>query len=347
MNTQNLLPPTEKSLTRTEVGEKANEWARAQVFADYLSRKTRNTLLTQRMALNSLAFFLGDARQGEALATHPEAWQGMSWGIVTGFGQWMLQEGYSTNTVNNRLSVVKTYARLAAKAGTLSADALTLIQTVSGYRREEAANLDTQRTQTRKGFKKEASTSLNGEQVKALQRQLGNGRSPQQQRDLLLLCLFAEHGLRVGELLGLRVGNVHLAEGTLTFYRPKTKKTTTHRLTAETRAALVAYLQHHPAQTEATASLLLTTSRLHKDGSNGRLQPTAMSYRALQKRAEHFGRQMGLVTVSAHDFRHYCATDMARKGYELKRLMDWFGWTSPAMAMRYVESTTIQERDKG
>jgi integrase len=55
--------------------------------------------------------------------------------------------------------------------------------------------------------------------------------------------------------------------------------------------------------------------------------------------------QIGI--LSAHDCRHYCATDMARKGYTIKKLMDWFGWTSPAMAMRYVESAEIHVRDMG
>ena len=58
-------------------------------------------------------------------------------------------------------------------------------------------------------------------------------------------------------------------------------------------------------------------------------------------------RERKIGTLSAHDCRHYCATDMARKGYTLKKLMDWFGWTSPAMAMRYVESAEIHVRDMG
>ncbi len=33
--------------------------------------------------------------------------------------------------------------------------------------------------------------------------------------------------------------------------------------------------------------------------------------------------------------------------YTIKKLMDWFGWTSPAMAMRYVESAEIHVRDMG
>lgn len=54
-----------------------------------------------------------------------------------------------------------------------------------------------------------------------------------------------------------------------------------------------------------------------------------------------------LAKLSAHDCRHYCATDMARKGYDVKHLMQWFGWSSPAMAMRYVAEREVVVRDKG
>jgi hypothetical protein len=40
-------------------------------------------------------------------------------GLVEGFDKWLLHQGYSLASVNNRLSAVKVYARLAAKAGVI------------------------------------------------------------------------------------------------------------------------------------------------------------------------------------------------------------------------------------
>ena len=46
----------------------------------------------------------------------PVAWQGVTWGLVEGFVKWLLNQGYSLASINNRLSAVKVYVRLAAKA---------------------------------------------------------------------------------------------------------------------------------------------------------------------------------------------------------------------------------------
>ncbi|MBC8492724.1 MAG: site-specific integrase, partial [Chloroflexi bacterium] len=44
---------------------------------------------------------------------------------------------------------------------------------------------------------------------------------------------------------------------------------------------------------------------------------------------------------SAHDCRHYWATQAARSGTPIDRLQDAGGWSSPAMPLRYVEAAKI------
>jgi integrase len=56
---------------------------------------------------------------------------------------------------------------------------------------------------------------------------------------------------------------------------------------------------------------------------------------------ELLGRHAGIENLSPHDCRHYAATYEARKGTQLDRLIDMFGWNSPAMAMRYIEAAHI------
>lgn len=72
-----------------------------------------------------------------------------------------------------------------------------------------------------------------------------------------------------------------------------------------------------------------------------------MSRIRISERVAWLGKQLGLEKLSAHDCRHYCATQMARLGYGVDELLAWFGWTSAQTAMRYVASTEVQERDKG
>ena len=63
--------------------------------------------------------------------------------------------------------------------------------------------------------------------------------------------------------------------------------------------------------------------------------------RALNKRVELLGRHAGIEGLSPHDCRHYAATFEARKGTPVDRLVDMFGWNSPAMAFRYIEAVQI------
>lgn len=71
-----------------------------------------------------------------------QTWAGVTWGLVQAFKAWQLQQGYAIGSINGRLSTVRTYAELAAKAGAIGADELRLIQTVKGYAKAEAENVD-------------------------------------------------------------------------------------------------------------------------------------------------------------------------------------------------------------
>ena len=93
--------------------------------------------------------------------------------------------------------------------------------------------------------------------------------------------------------------------------------------------------------------LLLTTTRLRKDGSGGRLRRGGLSRIRLSERVAWLGKQAGIPKLSAHDCRHHAATRMARLGYGVDELMDWFGWSSAQTAMRYVASVEVKARDRG
>jgi hypothetical protein len=126
-------------------GQAANQVAARSVFADYRSRKADNTLRQQDAGLKLFAAYLHSVRvttyagdqplTAEALAGAPAAWAGLTWGLVEGFVRWLLPQGYSVGSINVRLSTVKTYAKLAAKAGTVAKDELALIRSVAGYGR--------------------------------------------------------------------------------------------------------------------------------------------------------------------------------------------------------------------
>ena len=173
------------------------------------------------------------------LAGAPAAWAGVTWGLVSKFRDWLLTRGYAIGSVNLHLTTLRTYAGLAMQAGVIPAGECAAIRAVRGYGRTEGKHVDSARTPTRKGAKKAQPVSLTPEQAARLKAQPD---TPQGRRDALLLCLLLDHGLRVGEVAGLAVGDFDLAAGELRFYRPKVDKIQTHRLTADTLAAARAYL---------------------------------------------------------------------------------------------------------
>lgn len=258
----------------------------------------------------------------------PAAWQGVTWGLVEGFVKWLLLQGYSLATVNNRLSAVKVYARLAAKAGVIPPAEAALIREVRGYGATEGKRVDEKRPQTRLGYKKGGAIVLTAEQARMLK--TSHPPTPQGVRDRLLLCLFLDLGLRASEVAALRVED--LAEpGYLVVYRQKTDTINKMELTMDILQALATY---EPYLRES--GILLRGSR-----KNGKLTDQVMSVRAIGARVKLLGRDiLGVWELSPHDLRHTWAT-RAAKGSNPFVLRDAGGWTNMQTPSRYVERSKV------
>jgi integrase len=342
----------------TQAGQAANQAARANVFEDYKERKAKNTIRRQDADLDLFATFLQAILDTQAkklkledndlvdeflrsagqsvgdLANDPEAWHGITWGLVKAFVKWQLRQGYAVATVNIRLSTVKTFCKLATQAGAIKPEELAMIRTVAGYQHGEIKKVDEKRIEngipTRYGYKKAESVSITPAQAKALKSQPD---TPQGRRDQLLMCLLLDLGLRCGEVAILTVDNFNLVAGVLTFFRPKINKSQTHRLINDSMAAAKAYFQNDaPAIGD-----IWRGSRKGKHGLTGQ----GMTERAITQRVRVLGESVGLHSLSAHDCRHYWATQAARNNTPMDRLQDAGGWSSLAMPSRYIESAKI------
>jgi len=321
---------------RSEVGKAANQAAARSAFADYRSRKAPNTVRRQDAALALFSEYLteaaGDGPSGNALASRSEAWAGVTWGLVEGFVRWLVLGGYAIGTVNVRLSTIKTYTKLATKAGALDPQELALVQTVSGYSRSEAKRIDERREEreipTRTGDKKPEPLVLSKAEIEELKAQPD---TPQGRRDAVLVGLMLSLGLRCGEVASLTVGNIDLKAGELTFYRPKVDIVQTHDL-KDLQRPLASYLQRDAV---GVGPLLRASRR------GGELTHAGMSKRAITDRVRTLGEEIGVEGLSAHDLRHTWATWAARSGTAIDRLQDAGGWASPAMPLRYIEAATV------
>ena len=343
-----VLPPGEHSAL-TLAGQAANHHAARNVFADYLSRKADNTIRRQAADLTRFAAYLdavGEqvgltlgaalAEFAQAVALFPDgpppdadAWRGVTWGLVEGFRNWMVMQGDAVGSINVRLSTVKAYAKLAAKAGVLTAEEHAMIRTVSGYARKEGKRVDERRETLRRGDKKAQHVSIDQKQARKLKAQPD---TPQGRRDALLMCLLLDHGLRVGEVARLQVSDFDLKAGEMRFYRPKVDKEQTHKLSADTARALHAWFDSGDAPESGP---LLRGSR-----KGGALTAPGMSTRSITHRVRVLGERVGLDGLSAHDCRHYWATYWASR-VDVLRLQEAGGWNSLAMPRRYVEESKI------
>lgn len=148
----------------------------------------------------------------------------------------------------------------------------------------------------------------------------------------MLLCLLLDHGLRASEAALLQGKDVDLQARTLEFYRPKVDQTKTHELTDDSWSAAWAYLE----QDARDEGPLLSGSL-----RSGKLSATNISPRAITDRVRVLGERIGLAGLSAHDCRHYRATQAARGGTPFERLQEAGGWKSYAMPLRYFEAARI------
>lgn len=339
-----------------DIGAVANAVGAQHIFQKYLRGKSENTLTRHAYDLRLFTDYLravGVRLNNRDFQYDPNAWAGITWGLVEGFLAWQLREGFAVTSANARLSTVRVYCRLATKAGVIPQEDGMLIGTVVGYSRHEAINLDEQREVSRIGWKKETAVTISSEQATALK--TGQENTPAGLRNRLILCLLLDHGLRASEVVAIEQAGFDFAAQTLTFWRKKTKGWTTHKLTPETNAAAVAYRPWMAAE-----GGIFWSSR-----KDGQLMTTKLTRITVSRLVQRLGVDVGFYreeatvtpggrrkvqrigTLSAHDCRHYCATEMAQRGYPLKKLVDWFGWTSPAMAMRYVAGAEVQTRDLG
>ncbi len=318
-----------------QIGRAADISAQNYRFADYKLRRSIETLRRQKAGLSLFQEFLTevDIVPAAPLFESPEGWQFITWGLVDGFVKWQLREGYAIHSINVRLSSVKTYAQLAMQSGTISTETYALIATVHGYTKNEGVRVDQKRDITRVGFKKEKNIPISFAQATELKQLFTE--SEQGRRDSLLMCILLDHGLRVGELIHLKVYSIDFEKQILQFYRPKVQKVQRHYLSHDTLQAYSLCRKHSDWDEDFDAPLFRRSKK------NKNLTGEALSTRGITHRVNALGKMIGIAGLSAHDCRHYWATAAAQNGTDPFVLQEAGGWSSLAMPRRYIEENEI------
>jgi len=307
------------------IGYMANVAAMQTLLQDYHARKSEETKRRQKADIKLFEKFLLEAGQSvHSMANNLASWSLVTWGLVEAFNRWSLQHGYAIGSINVRLATIKAYCRMAAKAGYLSAAEQSLIKEVKGFSQKDGRNVDELReTSRRENAKKHEPVSMSIVHMELLKKKAAARGT----RDLLIMCLLLDHGLRCGEIAALNLANIDLATGKLHFYRHKVDRWQDHELTPDTYEASRIYLASCPDGQVP----LFVGRRLHE----------RMTERSINYVVTQMGASIGLTKLSPHDARHFWATDAMQNGTDVKSLQDAGGWASPAMPLRYAESAKV------
>jgi integrase len=308
------------------VAQAANEVAHKNVLERYKQSKSSETLRRQEHDIGLFEKYL-------AMAGHVTSgmkddlllWIGVSYGIVAGFQQWQLQQGYSIGSINVRVATIKRYCGLANQAGYISE--IEPIKNIKSIAHREGINIDKNRQVRRVGNKKAKTVLLSDAHVGLIKKKL----SQENPRNYLLFCLLTDLGLRCGEVADIQTKGLDLNAGLLFFYRRKVDKEQTHRLSKDILEAARAYIT-------------FTDGKLFKGNPNketGKTSDDGISTRAINKIIGQIGDMVGVEGLSPHDLRHYWATTAIRKGTDIKALQQAGGWNSPYMPLRYAEESEI------
>ncbi len=167
--------------------------------------------------------------------------------------------------------------------------------------------------------------SLTDRDLRRFLRAVDAGGTP---RDIAMVALLAGAGLRVGELLALRVGDVTLGErsGKVVIRRGKHSGYRTVPLTASVRKALAAWLEVHPHADDPDAPLWL--------GQRGPLTDRSAVNRMLAK----YVRRAGVKPFGPHVLRHTFATRyLAANPGDLRSLAALLGHSNLNTVLVYTE----------
>lgn len=171
--------------------------------------------------------------------------------------------------------------------------------------------------------KKTVIETFTREQVRALLRQ------PDQTtftglRDYTMLLLLFETGVRVKELLGIRVGDIRWEDNMIRIRDPKGYRERLVPFQATVKKQLRKYVK---VRGEVDSDLLFIT-----------VDNKAMTVRAFQDRMKMYGRRAGIkgVRVSPHTARHTFAKMAVQNGANIFELQKILGHSSLEMVRNYV-----------
>lgn len=159
-------------------------------------------------------------------------------------------------------------------------------------------------------------------------------------RDMLMLLLLYNTGIRVSELVGLKLSDIHIdSQSTSAYIRVygKGRKERDVPLWKSTAKYLASYMNDH-AYSES--------SNLFANCIDGDLTRSGVRYRLdyLQKKASATVQSLAKKNITPHTFRHTTALRMLQSGIDISTIAIWLGHESIITTHKYMETDLEMKR---
>ena len=151
-------------------------------------------------------------------------------------------------------------------------------------------------------------------------------QTPTPERDVAIIFMLVDSGLRAAELCGLTWGDIDLTSGRVSVRAGKGDKDRFTFLGARSREALAAY--------RATLALAGPGDAIFQR-SGQRYVGGGLRYDGLKRLLQRLGAAAGVVNCHAHAFRRSFAVEMLRDGADLVRLAMLMGHADSRMLERH------------
>lgn len=159
-------------------------------------------------------------------------------------------------------------------------------------------------------------------------------------RDMLMLLLFYNTGVRVSELVGLRLCDVHISSQKDAYIRilGKGRKERCVPLWKNTAEYLADYIRDNVCYED---------SKLFANNVDGGLTRSGVRYRldCLQKKAAEVCPSLAKKNVTPHTFRHTTALRMLQSGVDIAFIAIWLGHESIITTHKYMEADLEMKRE--
>jgi len=150
-------------------------------------------------------------------------------------------------------------------------------------------------------------------------------------RDYLLMLMTYRHGLRVSEVVDLRLKDLDLATGRLYVRRKKGSLSTQQPLEGNEVRALRAWLREREQRGDARSSYLFLSER------------GPMTRQAVNYLAKEIGQRAKLrFHVHPHMLRHSTGYYLANRGYDTRLVQDYLGHKNIMHTVRYTRTAAVR-----